>query len=407
MRILLSAYACDPGAGTEPGNGWNWATHLAEAGHDVWVLTGVGDRSRRLEHARGVKNLHIVDVPTPSLEGFLRYGGPGVYLHYLLWRRRSYRIAQRLVRSRHFDLAHHVTWGSLMWGSPLWRLGIPFVFGPVGGGQVAPRSLVRYLSRHRWSERLRARVFRPAMHLNLLARAAILNAAVVFATNTDTERLVRDLGAKSVYLLCDTAVPPGMLGASPSRLGAQSDIAILWLARLLPRKGLPLALHALSRIARDVEWSCTLVGDGPLSPEVPGWLKRLRIDDRTTWLGGVPWSEVGHLYEEADVFLFTSLRDASGAQLYEAAAFGLPIVGLAHQGVADLIPDDVAVKVPVGDPDQTAQGLASAIEVLARAPEKRREMGLAARRFAERNTWAARVQEAYSIIEFHLPSRTS
>ena len=43
-RILLSAYACEPGRGSEPGVGWGWATELAELGHEVWVLTRADNR---------------------------------------------------------------------------------------------------------------------------------------------------------------------------------------------------------------------------------------------------------------------------------------------------------------------------------------------------------------------------
>jgi hypothetical protein len=39
MNVLLSAYACMPGWGSEPGNGWNWAMHLSERGMNVTVLT--------------------------------------------------------------------------------------------------------------------------------------------------------------------------------------------------------------------------------------------------------------------------------------------------------------------------------------------------------------------------------
>ena len=39
MRILLSAFACDPNEGSEAGVGWAWAYHLAKAGHEVCVLT--------------------------------------------------------------------------------------------------------------------------------------------------------------------------------------------------------------------------------------------------------------------------------------------------------------------------------------------------------------------------------
>ena len=39
MKVLLSAFQCTPDRGSEPGNGWHWATALADYGHDVTVLT--------------------------------------------------------------------------------------------------------------------------------------------------------------------------------------------------------------------------------------------------------------------------------------------------------------------------------------------------------------------------------
>ena len=53
MRLLLSAYACEPGRGSEPGVGWNWAIALAALGHDVWVLTRANNRDR-IEQALAV-----------------------------------------------------------------------------------------------------------------------------------------------------------------------------------------------------------------------------------------------------------------------------------------------------------------------------------------------------------------
>ena len=43
MRILLSAFACAPHSGSEPGVGWHWALELARLGHDVLVLTRARD----------------------------------------------------------------------------------------------------------------------------------------------------------------------------------------------------------------------------------------------------------------------------------------------------------------------------------------------------------------------------
>ena len=47
MKVLMSAYACEPGKGSEPAVGWNWALQAARR-HEVWVLTrGNNPRSNR------------------------------------------------------------------------------------------------------------------------------------------------------------------------------------------------------------------------------------------------------------------------------------------------------------------------------------------------------------------------
>ena len=45
MKILMSAYACEPNKGSEPGIGWQWAMETARLGHEVWVLTRANNRS--------------------------------------------------------------------------------------------------------------------------------------------------------------------------------------------------------------------------------------------------------------------------------------------------------------------------------------------------------------------------
>ncbi len=45
MRVLLSAYACEPGKGSEPGVGWRWAIEIARRGHEVIVLTRANNRT--------------------------------------------------------------------------------------------------------------------------------------------------------------------------------------------------------------------------------------------------------------------------------------------------------------------------------------------------------------------------
>jgi short-subunit dehydrogenase len=71
MRILLSAYACEPGRGSEPGVGWHWATELARLGHEVAVITRSNNRPvNRIRHWRSRQSaacdFYYYDLPSWS-----------------------------------------------------------------------------------------------------------------------------------------------------------------------------------------------------------------------------------------------------------------------------------------------------------------------------------------------------
>ena len=142
LNVLLSSYALSPVRGSEPGNSWRLAEGLAIAGHRVTVLTTrlYADEHTPSDHLSANLSFEYVDAPLPRL---LNRGQLGVYARYLAWQRKSLRRARALVEAApdSFDVVHHYSWGSLFWGTPLTRLGLPSVFGPVGGGSTSPREL--------------------------------------------------------------------------------------------------------------------------------------------------------------------------------------------------------------------------------------------------------------------------
>lgn len=188
-------------------------------------------------------------------------------------------------------------------------------------------------------------------------------------------------------------------------LAAGETVRIIWIARLHPRKGLRLALEALS-LVRDVPWHLTIVGGGPLAARVPVWLKELQIEDRVDWVGQINWDEVRKAYQRAHIMLFSSLRDTMGAQLYEALGCGLPVIALNHHGAKDMLPDSAAMKVEVGNPNETIRDLSTAVRDLVANPESLHEMSRAAIEFAATNTWERKVRETYDLIEESLGTVT-
>src|SRR6185312_14803310 len=106
MKVLLSAFACEPNVGSEPEVGWKWAVHLAALGHDVWVLTREDSRSAieeelvRLPH-RPPRFVYL-DLPVPAV--LRATTGPWAQrAYYALWQWRAARLAEDLHASEGFE----------------------------------------------------------------------------------------------------------------------------------------------------------------------------------------------------------------------------------------------------------------------------------------------------------------
>jgi glycosyltransferase involved in cell wall biosynthesis len=400
FRVLLSAYACRPGLGSEPGFGWNWALELARSGAEVWVLTRY-DNKAAIESVAGEAahaGLHFIYVEHPPLGRIIERLPLGEYWKHVAWQEAAYKAAKGLRDQVDFDVVHHVSYGSLHIGSRLWRLKRPFIFGPVGGGQIAPAGFRRHFHGGWIAECIRSIVARRLYAYVLNARSTVRGATLVLVANRDTEAAVRSLGAREIQVMTDVGLPAVQIGAhSPVASSRDEPLRILWVAGLRPRKGLLLALEAVSLIGAETPWKLTIVGDGEQAGMLPRWVDELGLRDNVEWRGKLPWAETQASYDRADLFLFTSLRDTGGGQLLEAMARGLPILTLDHHGGATLVPNSAGVKIPVTTPEETAANLARAIERLAADRASLMKMGEAAIEVARQHTWDRKAADALKI----------
>jgi glycosyltransferase involved in cell wall biosynthesis len=401
MKVLLVGHACGPNRGSESGVTWNFAWQLSLA-HEVWVITDPQFR-KDIEHYLELHpnpNLNFVWVGLPPRWDPRRTPGSdkGIRLHYLFWQRVVLREARRLHRQHSFDIVHHLSWGTISAPPLLWRLPVPFVWGPIGGGQTTPVAFRRYFGAAWGTELLRTLRVKIATHLPSL-RQAVRRSALILSTNPETTLALTAAGASQVRFFPNVGVPEQLMGHSPGDQPPQrKELIILWVGRLIPLKGLPLALETISQIERSLPVRLRILGDGPLRADMENLAKSLGISDRVEFVGAVPWSQMMNYYREADIFLFTSLRDSSGAVITEALAYGLPILTMNHQGVGAIVPAEAGIKVAVTNPEETVRALADGLRRLAQSPRLRKEMGEAAWSQAQSMGWQ---QHAEQISEWY------
>jgi glycosyltransferase involved in cell wall biosynthesis len=403
MKLLLSAYACDPLHGSEEGNGFNWLWQAASLGHEVWCLTtprGQANLTQVLAERAAdpaASRIHLVYITVPKVVDYVYRWQMGVYLHYIVWQYRAWRVARQLDKQVEFGVVHHVTYNSLQMASWLWRLNKPLLLGPLGGGMKAPEALRHYLPDWFKTETLRNAISSLLTTFDPNVRQSMRHAALVLAANSDTAALARQLGAPKVALSMSVALPESYFPAAyaPRLPLAGRAFRIMWLARIYPRKGLHLVLAALGQVDKRVNFHLDIMGDGPVGHLVPGWIAEAGLQDRVTWHGSVPYEATRAAYLNHDLFMLCSLRDTYANQYMESMALGLPILTLDHHGAADFIPAAAGIKVPVQAAEATTAALARAVEYLYDHPAELEQMGRAGFAFAANYTLTKLVSGLY------------
>ncbi|MEO5682375.1 MAG: glycosyltransferase family 4 protein [Chitinophagaceae bacterium] len=392
MKVVLSAFACDPSKGSEPHNGWCWASGLAERGYEVHCLTR-DDGKASIEQQKTVPNLHFHYVVLPlGLEKMYAASTASMYLYYLLWQWLSYRRAKKLHRTQQFSLAHHVTWGSLQMGSFLYKLNIPFIFGPVGGGQKAPEKFKKYFLNHWATEEKREKISDFMGKYSPACKKMLGKADVVIVTNNETLEMARSIGAKKISFCLDFALPESFFPAvftpkqpEPNRL------QLLWVGRFLPRKGILLILDVMMELKDYSGITLTVVGDGEMRSAFLDTITKYSLEQTVDWKGSVPFVEVKKFYATHDVFFFTSLRDSSPAQLVEAMAYGMPVVTLNLHGQAMNINDQTGIRCACDTPEMAISELKKAILFLYNNQQTVTSMSTAAHAYALQQTWTNKI----------------
>lgn len=392
MNILLSAFACDPFKGSEASNGFNWATGLAAMGYEVTCLTRSVHKSS-IEKVSTPANLKFVYVDLSRFEKLYSASQASMYLYYILWQKKAQKIAAGLHKMSPFHLAHHVTWGSIQMGSYLYKLNIPFIFGPAGGGQIAPEKFQKYFQEFWSSETKRSAVSSFLQTFNPAYKKMLKHSSVVLVANEDTRELVSNHKSSGIYKTFDFALPGNFFPAQiESFKTISSSFKLLWVGRFMPRKGLMLVMDVMLKLKDQKQISLTIVGDGEMTERLYDFITLHQLDN-VQLTGKVTHEEVKELYESHDAFFFTSLRDSCPVQLLEAMAFGLPVITLDLHGQAEIVNHETGIKVPVFEPSETVDMLSTAILELSFDENRFNRMRHAAFEFARNHTWDKKIRE--------------
>jgi glycosyltransferase involved in cell wall biosynthesis len=382
MRVLISAYACEPGRGSEPGVGWNWAQQMGRY-HEVWVITRANNRApiEKSLAKEPLPNVHWVYFDLPRWARFWKKRQRGMHLYYYLWQIGAYFVVRKLHRRVGFNLAHHVTFVNYWMPSFMALLPVPFVWGPVGGGESAPRSFWRSLSLRGKTYELLRDLARFLAEFDPFVKLAARRATVGLATTSQTEKRLRALGCRNVLVHPAVGlVSEEIRTLSPFPVRQSDPFRFLSIGGLLHLKGFDLGLRAFARFqARFPATEYWIIGDGPERKRLEKLAHNLGIAAKMRFWGTIPRDEVLEKLADCDVLVHPSLHESGGWVCLEAMAARRPVICLDLGGPALQVTEETGIKIPAISPSQAIADLSLAMEELARDPARRARLGQSGR----------------------------
>ena len=171
-----------------------------------------------------------------------------------------------------------------------------------------------------------------------------------------------------------------------------SKIQFLVAGRMLYWKGFELAIRAFVKASQsNASIELTVLGDTENNASYEAYKKHLvelcgdYAGNRIKFVSKVPHSEMKNFYDKFDCLLNCSLRDSGCFVVMEGMSRGLPLICVNTGGPKINTTDESAIKIEPAPMEKMVDRIANAILKIAEEEAVRLDMGIEARKYAEKN----------------------
>jgi glycosyltransferase involved in cell wall biosynthesis len=197
------------------------------------------------------------------------------------------------------------------------------------------------------------------------------------ANSSYTKELLR-----SFYPQREVEVIPEGFSVVPkgSKKRAENCKKILFVGRLVERKGVEYLIRAMPLVAEQLDIRLDVVGEGELRAQLEELSNSLKLKDKVNFTGRIKDELLGTYYRDCDVFVLPAIVDSKGDTeglgmvLVEALSYGKPVIASAVGGIVDIVKDK---KTGILVPQKDEKALAQAIVAVLKNPSFAEELALA------------------------------
>ena len=385
LKVLIIAHELSPYGGSECAVGWNMVIRLANY-HDVTVIYASGSQfndssyvesiDRYFKTSPHINGLTLINMGKPPITKFITsinytfkrispIGLPILYfIGYKYWQRALFHKAKQLHLKHNFNIVHQLTQITFREPGYLWKLGIPFFWGPTGGTSTFPKSFYKILSyQSKILDRIRTLSLYYQFYISPRINKAIRHATIIYTFSKIDEIRFKKRAKGHVKLMLDVGTYSRI--TDKSIVKSNSDkLKGIWCGRLDEYKAPVILLNAIATsdlIRENVTFQ--IIGSGPLEKALLKMADELKLSN-IEWIRKVSHEDVFNLMGNADFFVHTSIREATSSVIPEALSMGLPVICHNAYGMGVAVNDDCGIRIPLISPEESIKDFRRAIEQL-------------------------------------------
>lgn len=373
FSILINAYACSPGMGSEPGMAWNWCVNLAKY-CELYIITE-GEFRKRIEEVVSVlpqgKNMHFYYNPVSEEVRRMCWnqGDWRFYKHYRSWQWRTYEMANEIIAVKHIDILHQLNMIGFREPGYLWKIeDIPLVWGPIGG-------LKRFPLEYAQGGGFKMRLFNLIKNtINILqlkydnrVNSALHKAAILVSSIPDSYYAIKKYHGLESIIIPETGCFEEIPSRDDMRDFNSKYLKVIWVGKFDFRKRLDIALRTMATVCNShIVFQVFGTGNEQQVKNAQEYCWNLGIEDwvKIEWMGNCTNDSVQKAMRESHLFFFTSVSEDTSTVVMEAISNHLPILCFNTCGMGYVVNDKVGIKIPLTNPEQSVKDFAEKIEYL-------------------------------------------
>lgn len=379
-KIIVSAFAVSPERGSECAVGWEITKRLG-AYFSVTVLVCEKTPSNKpyfseidnfIKENGEIKNVKYVPVAMPMrsrIYTWLHDKGlwPAFYWSYNTWQKEAFKKAVELHHNEKFDLAYQLNMIGFREPGYLWKLNIPFSWGPTNGFHSIPFSFINCFSGKDYLFQLLKHIANETqIKLAFRARMAAKKASVVWCVDDSAYKKMSQW-TKNAELMQETGLNAlTELSKTNKEYDGKRMLNLVCSGMITTGKAYFVVIDALLKI-RDRNFHLTFLGDGPLKANLIK--KSAPLNNKISWLGWVKHSEAVDRVKNADILIHTSLKEGTPHSILEAISMGVPVICHDTCGMGVVVNENNGFKIPYLNANYSTEYLLDTLNSIFENPE--------------------------------------